>query len=233
MTVREMQMAFETRLQLISQRHEIKEKPDSFTILQFLNKAQDDYLITNFLSKESLQDNVELIQKRSDVLRNLIKRTENLESSTPITPTEVDGGIQLALPTDYLYYIKSFCYATNTLNGTTTKTWTPNRVVKHDELEKIMGGITHKPILRKPCVVFEEDDKLVLYKDRDTDIFNIGYLYLRRPRNLSLQATAPDVPTVGETNVCELDEYTHTEIVELALEKFIVDYKYRLSQAKE
>ena len=229
MTVREMQMAFDILVQSISQNMEVEEKPDSYTIIYFLKLAELRYIKDNFLSRGNMLDNIEYVQKRSDILRNLIKRFTGSESLTALSATEVDGGIALDLPTDYLYYLKSSSYATNTLAGVVTKTWTPNRVVGHDELDRITNGVFNAPILRKPCVVFEEDEKAILYKDRDTSIYNINYVYLRKPRVMSLDATAVGTP-VGYTNECELDPSTHMDIVELAVQLFIADYKYKLSQ---
>lgn len=227
MTVREMQMSFDDKIQLVSREHEIKEKPDYYTIMLFLNRSQEKYIVDNFLSKAQVQTNIELIQKRSDILRNIIKRFEGTDTGA-LTATEVDGGIELALPTDYLYYIKSFSSIESTLSSAASgKLWTPNRVINHDELDKIAANAYNSPLLRKPCVLFEEDDKLILYKDALTSVYNISYVYLRDPKTLTILS-----PGATETNTCELDASTHNEIVELAVQMFIEDYKYKLQQAK-
>ena len=230
MTVREMQIAFDMHIQLVSQQLEIEDKPDSYTILYFLNRAQENYIKENFLSRGQIQDNIEYIQKRSDTIRNLISRSNYIDPVVNpgpiIQPTEVDGGTVFDLPEDYLYYINSFSLATNALTSPTVQKWTPNRVVGHNEVDMITNGLFNTPILRKPCVVFEDDNQLVLYKDVDTDISNISYVYLRKPLELSIET-----PIVGETvNECELDPYTHQDIVALAVKLFIEDYKFKLSQ---
>lgn len=230
MTVREMQMAFDVLVQSITQTMEIQDKPDSYTIVYFLNLAQTKYIRDNFINKNTMVANIESIQRRSDILRNLIKRYTGTASLTALPATEVDGGISFILPNDYLYYLKSFSYATNTLANVSSKTWTPNRVVDHSELDRITNGVFNTPILRKPCVVFEEADEMMLYKDKDTSVFNISYIYLRNPMTMSLAATAINSPA-GFTNVCELDESTHSDIVELAVQLFILDYKFKLQQA--
>ena len=71
---------------------------------------------------------------------------------------------------------------------------------------------------------------MMLYKDKDTSIYNVSFIYLRKPLGMSLSATAVGTPT-GLTNSCELDESTHMDIVELAVQLFIADYKYKLAQA--
>ena len=230
MTVREMQMAFDVLIQSIAQAMEVQDKPDSYTVIYFLNLAQQKYIRDNFINKATMVDNIENIQRRSDILRNLIKRYTGTASLTALAATEVDGGIAFSLPANYLYYLKSFSYATNTLANVSVKTWTPNRVVDHNELDRITTGVFNTPILRKPCVVFEEGNEMILYKDKDTSVFNISYVYLRNPMEMSLAATAVNNP-VGYTNVCELDESTHMDIVEIAVQLFIADYKYKLAQA--
>lgn len=230
MTVREMQIAFDMQIQLVAQELEIKEKPDSYTILYFLNRAQENYIKENFLQRGQINDNIEFLQKRSDVLRNLIARFTDVESPTALPSTETDGGISIDLPADYLYYIQSFSYATNDLaDGGATKQWTPNRVVGHNEVDAIVNGMFNRPILRKPCVVFEEDDKIILYKDNDTEIFNLSFTYLKKPLEMSLEATGVNVPA-GFTNECQLDSYTHQDIVEMAVRMFIEDFKFRASR---
>lgn len=226
MTAREMQIAFDMHIQLVYAALEIDEKPDSYTILYFLNRAQENYIKQNFLNNGQIKDNIEYLQKRSDTLRNLIVRYTDTESTDAIDTDTVDGGITLSLPDDYLYYIKSFSYSTNSLAGVTTKTWTPNRVVGHNEIDMITSGLFNAPILRKPCVVFEESDNIILYADRDTDIYNISYIYLRKPLTITIETAVED----ETTNTCELDEYCHQDIVELAVQMFIEDYKFKLSQ---
>lgn len=231
MTVREMQAAFDMQIQLISESLAIEEKPDSFTILYFLNTAQDKYLKDVYLSKGRMQDNIEFIQQRSDVLRNLIVRRTMMSPDSPIaiSATEVDGGMSLDLPEDFLYYLQSFSKATNSLAGVATPSWTPNRLVDHAEIDNITNALFNKPILRKPCVLFEEGDKAILYKDIDTDIFNISYIYLRKPKRLTLE----NPPADTYTNECELDPYLHPDIVEIAVKLFIEDYKYKFARSAQ
>ena len=228
MTLREMQMAFDALIQTVSKTMEIEDKPDSYTIVYFLNIAVLKYITDNFLSKGNVNANIEYLQKRSDILRNLIKRYTNTESVTALVSTEADGGISISVPDDYLYYIKSYSYILNTLRGITNKTWTPNRIIDHSELDKITNNITNIPILRKPCVVLEENNSLILYKDRETSIYNNNFVYLKKPLELSLDATAINTPS-GYTNICELDESTHSDIVKLAVNMFIEEYKYKLT----
>ena len=223
MTVREMQMAFDTRIQLVSEAEVIKTKPDSFTILQFLNRAQEKYITENYLSRGSLQDNIEFIQRRSGALRYIISRAQQTISSSAMP----DGGLQIDLPADFLYYMKSYSKITNTLAEVTSFTWSPNRVINHNELDRVTNGVFNIPILREPCIVFEEETA-ILYIDKDTALESGGtdnyyMIYLRQPKTMVLSS-----PGSGEVTTCELDDFVHNDIVELAVQMYIIDYKYRL-----
>jgi hypothetical protein len=222
MTVRGMQLYFDSLIQTVHKEMEIGERPDSTTILYFLNKSQEEYTKITYLSAESVSKNIELLQKRSDELRKLIARYNSTLATFNVTT--VDGGIAIELPTDYLYYIKSYSYITNTFTGHSTPIWTPNRVIRHFELDKVVSSITNDPILRKPCIVFEEDS-VILYKDRDTTITDFEYIYLRKPKTLVI-----DSPDGDETTECELEEFTHKTIVENAVKMFTDDYKFRLAR---
>jgi hypothetical protein len=224
MTVREMQLYFDSLIQTIHENMEVKERPDSTTVLYFLNKAQEDILNTSYLSADSVAKNIEFLQKRSDELRKLITRYNSTLSS--FSSTEVDGGISIDLPSDYLYYIKSYSKVNNTFTGNVDK-WTANRTIIHFELDKVISSITNEPILRKPCIVFE-GDKIILYKDRDTTITDFEYIYLRKPKTLVI-----DSPASNETTESELDNFMHKQLVELAVRMFIGEYKLRLARKND
>ena len=103
------------------------------------------------------------------------------------------------------------------------------RTINHNELDLITNGVFNTPVLRKPCIVFEDDSKAILYADSDTEIFNTSFVYLRKPLEMTLETPVVDVTT----NECELDNYTHQDIVELAVDMYIREYKYLLAQKGE
>jgi hypothetical protein len=236
MNVREMQIEFERRLILINPDFDLQDRPTSDTTVSFLNRAQDLYIEENFISKDRLEDNIEYIQRRSDTLRSLISRNTGTETAAKSADFS-DGGIQISVPSDYLYYIKSYSYVDGDAAGNNvyltngSKEWIPNRVGTHEEIEKIVSNSFNTPILRKPCVLFEESNKLILYKDSNTNVYNFELVYLRDPKKMTVTATGVGTPT-NETNVCELPVGAHEDVVDLAVKVFIEEYKYKLSQER-
>lgn len=244
MNTRQMQMEFERVVQLVDPSLEIVQKIDSDTIFYFLNLAQERYVKANFVDKENLNNNKEWLQKRDTILKNIIKRAIMFSASDSnavlypadqpvdaITPANLpsglsityDGGILMPLPSNYFFYIRSNSKVTGTYLDLVTQKWVANRVISHQDLENIINSAYNTPILRKPCVLFEESS-FTLYKDAYTNLFNVELTYVRRPKKLVL--TVADAAT--ETTTCELSELTHNEIIDLAVNIFIEEAKYRL-----
>lgn len=64
-----------------------------------------------------------------------------------------------------------------------------------------------------------EDNSLLVYKDYYTNLYNIQITYVRKPNTISL------------TTDCELSDSCHKNIVNLAVTKYIEEYKYKLQKA--
>lgn len=289
MTTREMQIEFERVIQLIDDNFVLKEKLDTEHIMFFLNVAQEKYLKTTYLSKDSLQENAQLLQKRADDLKQLIERTisgrdkdglvatyATLIADTVNLVTTEDGGMVLRLPYNYIYYMLSRSKVTRSTVAVASDEWTPNKVITHDDLDHVVQTPFNDPILRKPCVLFEDTENMVIYYDSDTAISDIELIYIKKPDKLLLDTyteyasadgflpagiyqVVSDVATydattynIGDTftaaggvamtsgtaarsdlafgtNTCELAEYTHQEIVDLAVKIFVEEVKYKLS----
>lgn len=252
MTSRQMQMEFERVAQLADPALEVIQKLDSDTIFYFLNLSQERYIKTNFVDKEGLNNNKEWLQKRDDILKNIIKREILLNATTgtiltaePSTPIggavstfpagsipasnitiTYDLGIRIPLPADYYFYLRSNSKVTGTYLDLAIAKWVPNRVISHTDLEKVINSAYNSPILRQPCVLFEENSEAVIYKDAYTNIFNVDVTYVRKPKKLALAI----LDAATETTTCELSELAHNEIVDLAVNIFIQEAKYRLKK---
>ena len=227
MTTREMQIQFERLLRTIYPNFDniTKEQMNSDTIMYFLTLAQDRYLKENYLNKEQIKESIEYVNKRSDVLRKLIKREEDQGVDSPYVANLNDGGIQLDLPSDYLFYLKSYAKVKRTDGyAEAVHDYTPTRIINHSELDLVTTNPIHKPILRKPAILLEGDNKIIIYVDQYTEMNNFELIYLKQPDALVI-----GTPGTGETNTSELAEHTHIEIVQYAVNMFIEDYKFKLA----
>jgi hypothetical protein len=254
MLAREMQISFMRELSTINQEFEYPNIVDSDTIFYFVNLAQDRYLKENYISRESVKDNNEFLQKKIDDLKQLISRkilfTDIINSTEPtiaittssLYSTEIkssaDGALLFPLPTDYIYYIRSSSKLSGTYLNLNTKTWVENKLIDHSDISNsiLINGL-NTPIIRNPYILLEKSPTgttlsksyMVLYKDSYSNLFNIEITYIRKPRQIIL--TVSDANT--QTNECELAISTHQEIVSYAVKMFVEEYKYKLSNNHE
>ena len=92
MTSRDMLVTFEELLRTQNPDAEFDTNINTDVIYTFLTRAEQEYITLNFLSGDSIIDNINAIRKRSDVLRKLIKRT----GIDPITNADYPTGNKLA-----------------------------------------------------------------------------------------------------------------------------------------
>ena len=232
MTVAEMHFEFQILLETMWDEFKETERPDSFTVLKYLNLAQDRYIKDKYLSNPNMKANVEMVQKKTDDLRNIIKRdTRTVFTAIATGPS---NRYLISLPDDYLFYIRADIKITRSDLPAVIEEWTPVRVTDYDEVYKITTGIYNKPILPEPVIVFEESDNIVIYKDDYTTLIgpgtgggNLELTYLRQPYTMVIDGAG-----IGETITCELAEHTHEEITRIAVEMFTMEYKFRLQTKK-
>lgn len=111
----------------------------------------------------------------------------------------------------------------------------PNKMIKEDDIDKIVTTNFNKPIIRNPRVTLnvrsDDNTALTLITDSYTKVWAIDLRYYRKP--LPFNVIGVDGTEILDT--CELPISTHQEIVELAVEMFITEAKYRLNtkQPKE
>lgn len=213
MTGLSMQIEFERLLYTSNPEFSTSEKLDSDEIFSYLNISQLRRMKERYFPTSSILENVKIIQGNVDELRNMIKRG-----------TVTMGGLintlyghVVSLPGDYLHYIRSDTSITRSaLPVISNASVVPNRIVDYTDIDKLVTSAFSKPIIRKPCIVFEESDKMVIFRDAYTTLGNIYLTYLRMPATISVSQD------------CELPEYLHEEIVAQAVDIFRRE-KYLLS----
>jgi len=194
-------------------------------VYSILSRAQKDYIEVNFLNGDSIQDNVNAIRKRSDVLRNIIKRTTTTGTHTLLT----DGGYSAVFSaSDYWMFmsgtIAHSSFVTND-KGSSLKVYELD-LINHYNLQKKIRTINNEPVYKYVPIVLEGTNGFVFYIDKtmydavgatiNSATFNIVYLAY---------------PTgIDGSNDSELALSTHIDIVKIAVDIFIKEYKFLLGQ---
>lgn len=219
-----MQMEFERRIQLISPDLMVENKPSSDLIFSYLNAAQDRYVVMNYVGDDQTVIDTKTFNKNVDAIKSLLIEKELV--STGVTPM---GFVRFRLPytttDEYFLYVQSMSKVTGTykkLSGTVLLT---NQLVKYTDLPKYAQTALNTPIVRQPATAFMSDPNskynyLIVAADKYTTVQSLILTYYRRPLRFN---------TIGSATKCELPDTVHSEIVDLAVDMFITEGKYRLN----
>lgn len=201
MTIQEMHNEFYLRV----------DKLDSSSLPEFTTQEVDKLLniaILRFVKTRYGINNIyragfEEIQKRTEDLKNLVK-TSHINTTLNATENNV---YNVDLPNDWMIYLRG--------RVTITKPNCPSiltsiNIVQQDDLETVKTDPFNKPDSFN-IVGYFEDGKLYLLSDGSVSIPNAKLTYLSYP----VIVVHPDTgnPAVD----CNLSEFTHDEIVELAV----------------
>jgi len=203
-----MQIEFERLLYTSNPEFSVSDKLDTEEIFAYLNISQLRVMKMKYFPTSNINENVKIIQSNVEELRNLIKR-DTVSPGSALTT--VLHAYPVTLPNDYLHYIRSDSSVTRTaLPVINSASIVPNKVIDYSMVDLVTTHAFNKPILRKPCVVFEESSTMIVYIDTYTTLGDVTFTYLKTPLTIKL----------GGSNDCELAEYLHEEVVATAVDIF-------------
>ena len=226
MTVREMTYEFQRLLETMSKEFETNEKLTSDTMLRFLNWAYDRYIKEKYLSGRTFIENIYTIINNVNDLSRLI---ETFEDDLYAEGT-YDGLKFFTLPNDYVYYVRADINIhrdggpLDTDPIGTNDVWIPAQPVEFSQIDELLTTDINKPIIEKPAVYIMNSGRGHVIVDTYTITNKIQLTYLRKQKELAF------LDEHSEEMECELASYLHEEVVKLAVEMYMMDYKMRLSQ---
>lgn len=218
-----MQIEFERRIQLIDPNLTINEKPNSDLIFSILNEAQDRYVMMNYVGDDQMIAETNTHTKNTDSIKSLL-----VEKELTSVGSTVNGFIRYRLPNstsdEYFLYVHSFSKVKGTYKQHTNYVKVDNQLVKYRDLGKFIKTAYNTPIIRQPAVALVSDPTtkymyLEVAVDAYTTLGNVVLTYYRKPLRFN---------TTDGASKCELPESIHSEIVDLAVNMFISEGKYRL-----
>lgn len=223
MDSRTMQIEFERRIQLIDPQLIINEKPNSDLIFSILNEAQDRYVMMNYVGDDQLEVETNSQTKNTDSIKSLLVEKELTPSSVTI-----NGFTRYRLPysstDEYFLYVHSFSKVKGTYKQYKDYVKVDNQLVKYRDLGKFIKTAYNTPIIRQPAVALISDPTtkymyMEVATDEYTTLGNVTLTYYRKPLRFN---------TTDGASKCELPESIHSEIVDLAVNMFITEGRYRL-----
>ena len=223
MTDRGFQIEFERRLQLMDPNLVIKDKLSSDTIISFINEAIDKFYKTRYSGVNFKAQGFEQTQKRIDDLRTLIKNKKYTESS--INKSDRNS-YSVELPEDYVLLLGDTagiqpsnlneCWETNERGEYIIK-YTDTLESTIETLDRQLGNSLSEHKLKycqaRPLKLIQ-DNNVILYTDGNYKISEYQITYLAKPSKI-------DSSNITNLEYTDLPEYTHLEIVKMAIQIYL------------
>ena len=222
MTIRQLQIEFERRLQLMDPELVGTNKLNSDTIFSFINEAIDKFYKTRYSGINSKSEGFEQSQKRIDDLRNLIK-------TTTFTDQIINEGniYKVELPKDYVLMLGDTAGITPL--DEYAQCWELNEdgdyLIKYNDtieatietIDRQLNNSLSEHLLKycnaRPLKLIQGSDVL-LYTDGKYKVSEYKITYLSKPLFV-------DSSNITNTEYTSLPEHTHMEIVKMAVQLYL------------
>ena len=177
----------------------------------------------NYVGDDQLEVETNSQTKNTDSIKSLLVEKELTPSSVTI-----NGFTRYRLPysstDEYFLYVHSFSKVKGTYKQYKDYVKVDNQLVKYRDLGKFIKTAYNTPIIRQPAVALISDPTtkymyMEVATDEYTTLGNVILTYYRKPLRFN---------TTNGASKCELPESVHSEIVDLAVNMFITEGRYRL-----
>ena len=183
---------------------------ESTEIDMLLNQAQERFVKQRYGINNNKRQSFEETQKRTDDLRNIVKRVSITPQATQAA--NKPNGVFVQLPTtlnqEFWFAVNEECDITyEDCHEEDVTVRVPIRPIQHDDYNKTIKDPFDKP-WKEEIIRLASDTFYELISDTGITIGTYYLTYLKKPINISL--------TNNVTS--ELAEHTHSEIVDLAVQ---------------
>jgi hypothetical protein len=213
MNLTELQILFQRKIEDTNPVFAVEQRPESFVICNYLNKAIDRYLEKKYLSLPTFEQRLASIDANIDELRNLIVTDGVL--LYPKTLTEYNWstrGNRYRVPDDVLIPISLPCTVTRTEIYPMTSQSIFAEWMSRRQAQKLISNSVDKVMYPKPIIVWEDPYYIMLIGDAYTTTLTAGNLtYLRRPYKLDFSYTELSYYTTLDITVIPNNSYFLTK----------------------
>jgi hypothetical protein len=198
MNILEMQIMFQTKSEAINADFFDKFRPDSYDIINYLNRAIDRYVREKFLNLPTHQLRRASILTNMDILKDMVENTKALTEDSIAGFPHGSATLRVLLPTEMISLISVYCTYTRSDVPPMTSDILFTEFVSVEETKDIVATDANKPIFPHPIAAYENEFSILLIGDAYTTGFsNVRIRYLREPFNLSFNYSELEATSEG------------------------------------
>lgn len=192
----------------------------------YLTNAQNDLIVELYSGRNRMRLSFEQTEELRRYLSSITKR----ESISTIVPMDTSEGldnnsVEVSINDDVLFIVEEQCKVESS-NECLDGKWVECLPIRHDEYHKIKNNpFKNKKVWRVDIF----GDKIELVSKHS--ILEYKVTYLKRPQPIILEDITPEtIQGVSTVSSSELDPILHNTIVEMAVQKAIMDIVSKVSK---
>jgi hypothetical protein len=201
MNLTELQIAFHQKIQDTNPIFEVEQRPESYVILDYINKAVERYLEKKYLLLPTFQHRIAAIDQNIDELRYLIIPDGVMSAVKNLAEYNWSSrGNRYRIPDDVFIPISLPCTISRNevypmVSQTIFAQWASRL-----EAQRLISNTADKVMYPKPLAVFEDKYYIMLIGDAYTTSLTAGLLtYMRKPYKLDFSYA--ELSAVGTGNL--------------------------------
>lgn len=185
----------------------------------YLNEAQDRFIKQRYGPNNIYRAGFEQIQKRTEDLKEIVKTryaaVSEVEYYTAsglnvyradVSSLFTDEAQTTTSTDEYMFFVKTLA---QTCKGECCE-WNKVELVQQDDVAVVKDDPFNKPLLEEPVIFFEDGD-IFIWTAEGATVGGLLLTFIKRPAQINIGTYG------GTLTECELSEYTHREILQMAV----------------
>ena len=207
MNLLDLQILFQQKIEDVNVVFSAEQRPDTFTIIKYLNKSIDQFLEKKYLTLSSFEQRLVMIESNYDELSGLIVKSDDLSSKRDLKGYNwASRGDRYRIPDNVLVPISLSCTVSRGDVYPMSDQLLFAQWVSRRQAERLISTSADKVMYSKPVVLLEDPYYILLIGDAYTTSLTAGsLLYIRKPFKLSYDYSELESSGIDDLAISDIE----------------------------